>query len=70
MSEEKWEKDQVKMYEILQKKYEGNSLFESLEDVQLAIAGVMDELGFGNYEIVKKAIDKEAKVDLSVKIEK
>jgi len=54
MSEEKWEKEQVIMYENLQKKYKGNDLFEALEDVQLAISGVMEALERGEYEIVKK----------------
>ncbi|KKN25002.1 hypothetical protein LCGC14_0889130 [marine sediment metagenome] len=54
MSEVKWEKDQVKLYEKLQKKYEGNPIFEALEDLQLAINEVMNQLGDGNYEIIKK----------------
>ena len=54
MSEEKWEKDQIILYEKLQEKYKGNDLFEALEDVQLAICGVMEALERGEYEIVKK----------------
>jgi len=54
MSEEKWIEEQKKLYEDLQKKYKGNPLFESLENVQLAISGVMEELERGEYEIVKK----------------
>lgn len=59
MSEDRWSEDEVKLYEALQEKYKGNDLFERLEDVQLAICGVMDELGRGDYEIIKKNEKKE-----------
>ncbi len=57
-TEDRWLKEQINKYEKLQKKYEGNSFFEALEDVQLAISNVMEELERGNYEIVDKMKDK------------
>ncbi|HEC40682.1 hypothetical protein LCGC14_0223020 [marine sediment metagenome] len=52
--EKKWREGQVDLYENLQKRYEGNPLFEALEDAQLAIGSIMETLERGEYEIVKK----------------